>query len=46
MNKMENKFQQLMADNKNITNVEDIRTIREQYHNYNIVNTDKICLQQ
>ena len=44
--KMEDNYLQEELKSKNITNVEDIRTIKEQYHNCNIVNTDKICLWQ
>ena len=44
--KMEDNYLQEELKSKNITNVEDIRTIREQYQNCNIVNTDKICLWQ
>lgn len=44
--KIEDNYLQEELKSKNITNVEDIRTIKEQYHNCNIVNTDKICLWQ
>ena len=44
--KIEDNYLQEELKSKNITNVEDIRTIREQYQNCNIVNTDKICLWQ
>ena len=44
--KIEDNYLQEELKSKNITNVEDIRTIKEQYQNCNIVNTDKICLWQ
>ena len=44
--KIEDNYLQEELKSKNTTNVEDIRTIREQYQNCNIVNTDKICLWQ
>ena len=44
--KIEDNYLQEELKSKNTTNVEDIRTIKEQYHNCNIVNTDKICLWQ
>lgn len=31
---------------QNVTNVDDIKTIKEQYQKSNLVNSDKICLWQ
>ena len=42
----EDEYLQEELKNKNITNVNDIKTIKEEYDNSNIVNSDKICLWQ
>ena len=44
--KMEDEYLQDELKNKDITNSSDIKTIKEQYQNVNIVNSDKICLWQ
>lgn len=41
---IEDKYLQEQLKEKNITNVDDIKTIEEVYENYNIKNTNKICL--
>lgn len=42
----EDEFLQDELKKKNITDISDVRTVREQYENYNIRNSDKICLWQ
>lgn len=42
--KAEDEYLQEELNKKNITNVEDIKTIKEQYEKSNLTNSDKICL--
>lgn len=44
--KIEDEYLQEELKNKSITNVKDIKTIKEYYKNSNIINKDKICLWQ
>ncbi|MBQ9658651.1 MAG: protein-ADP-ribose hydrolase [Clostridia bacterium] len=44
--KTEDEYLQKELEKKNITNVNDIKTIKEKYNNSSIVNSDKICLWQ
>ena len=44
--KVEDEYLQEELKKQNITNVNDIKSIKEQYNNSNIVNNDKICLWQ
>ena len=43
---MEDEYLQEELKKHNTTNVDDIKTIKEQYQDSNIVNSDKICLWQ
>lgn len=44
--KIEDEYLQEELKNKNITNVDEIKTIKEQYANSILTNSDKICLWQ
>lgn len=44
--RVEDEFLQEELKNKKITDVKDIITIKEQYENSNLINSDKICLWQ
>lgn len=42
--KKEDEYLQDELKEKNITNIEDIKTIREKYQSFSVKNSDKICL--